>query len=112
MSWLSNIIEWFKRKPPVDWDTTGGEAAKVTVGDLVAAKEGQVGMPSHAVRQSQWERGWWLQARQMPAHRGRIGAAIIPKAVVVHTTDMAPGTFGALVRGWQKRPGAGNAAHF
>jgi len=32
--------------------------------------------------------------------------------VVVHTTDMYPGTFDALVRAWVTRPGRGNAAHF
>lgn len=32
--------------------------------------------------------------------------------MVVHTTDMAPGTFNALVKAWQSKPGAGNAAHF
>lgn len=52
-------------------------------------------MPSHAVRQSQWERGWWIQAMQKPAHKGRIGGTIVPKAVVVHTTDMMTGTFNA-----------------
>lgn len=60
MSWLSAIVAWFKTKEgPADWDTAGGQGGTVTVGDLMAAKEGQVGMPSHSVRQSQWERGWW-----------------------------------------------------
>jgi hypothetical protein len=59
-----------------------------------------------------WDGGRYLGARWAPAHPGRVGRAIRPWAVVVHTTDMRPETFGALVRAWGARPGAGNAAHF
>jgi len=61
---------------------------------------------------SEWDGGRLTWARWVPCHSGRVGRAIRPWAVVVHTTDMAPGSFDALVKAWASRPGAGNAAHF
>lgn len=49
--------------------------------------------------------------KQRPAHSGRIGGTITPRAFVVHTTDMLPGTDTPLVKAWQRSAGAGNAAH-
>lgn len=59
--------------------------------------------------------GVYEGARWVPAHRGRIGGSIVPQAVVVHTTDMVPKSFDALVNAWNTRGGAPNmysAAHF
>jgi N-acetyl-anhydromuramyl-L-alanine amidase AmpD len=64
------------------------------------------------VESNQWTNGWWLNAKQLPANPGRIGGAIRPWAVVVHTTDMLPRSFAALNDAWQTKKGAGNAAHF
>lgn len=56
--------------------------------------------------------GWSATCRHEPVHSGRIGIAIKPRAIVVHTTDMAPSSFTALIHAWQRVPGKGNAAHF
>jgi len=56
--------------------------------------------------------GWWSGAQQHPAFAGRIGGAIQPFAVVVHTTDMVPEDFDALVDAWTNRLGDGACAHF
>jgi hypothetical protein len=56
--------------------------------------------------------GWWSLARQMPANPGRVGGPIAPFAVVVHTTDMAPETFTALINSWTTSAGQGDCAHF
>lgn len=59
-----------------------------------------------------WIRGAWTKATQTPAHTGRVGGTILPRAIVVHTTDMHPSQFGALRKAWQERPGDGACAHF
>lgn len=59
-----------------------------------------------------WLNGWWLHAKQTPAHPGRIGGPIAPWSTVFHTTDMLPGTFAAILNRLQTEKGAGNAAHF
>ena len=59
-----------------------------------------------------WTDGRYAPARRVDAHPGRVGGTIAPWAVVVHTTDMPPETFDALVSSWRTRPGAGDAAHF
>lgn len=51
-------------------------------------------------------------AAHRPAHPGRIGGPITPCAITVHTTDMPPEDFGALVASWQEHPAAGDCAHF
>jgi N-acetyl-anhydromuramyl-L-alanine amidase AmpD len=56
--------------------------------------------------------GWHTGARRFPVHFERIGGAIAPEVVVVHDTDMTPGSMPALVRSWTKDKGKGNAAHF
>lgn len=59
-----------------------------------------------------WDGGWYLGARRAPAHPGRVGRAIKPWLVVVHTTDMLPGTFNALLRKRAGERGKGNGEHF
>lgn len=59
-----------------------------------------------------WTDGWWYEAQRSAAHPSRMGGAIEPFGVVVHTTDMLPGDFGALVTAWTTKPGDGACAHF
>lgn len=61
---------------------------------------------------ARWVDGWWAGARRLDAHPGRIGGAIRPFASVVHTTDMLPGAWQALLDAWTKRAGEGACAHF
>lgn len=56
--------------------------------------------------------GVYTGARQLPAHPGRIGGAIVARAAMVHTTDCAPGTFDTVSRSWHEQPGNGACAHF
>lgn len=55
---------------------------------------------------------WHPAATRRPAHPGRIGPRIKPWAIVLHTTDMLPDTFGALVNSWTTQKGKGQCAHF
>ena len=55
---------------------------------------------------------WWSRAIRKPAHRGRVGPAIKPWAIVLHTTDMLPGTFDAIVKSWTTTAGVGQCANF
>lgn len=59
-----------------------------------------------------WDVGRYLGAQWSPIHPGRVGRAIKPWCVVVHTTDMRPSTFGALLRRWQRIADRGAGAHF
>ena len=59
-----------------------------------------------------WTAGYYSGARRVDAHPGRVGGPIVPWAVVVHTTDMAPETFAALVSAWRTKPGVGDCSHF
>lgn len=58
----------------------------------------------------------WLEGsvvtRQAALHPGRVGGAIDPWSVVVHTTDMHPDSFEALVRKSQRDAGGGSGWHF
>lgn len=56
--------------------------------------------------------GWWSESTRRSAHPGRIGQRIKPWAVVLHTTDMLPNTFDAIVKSWTTKAGAGQCAHF
>ncbi len=56
--------------------------------------------------------GVWYRAVYMPAHPGRVGPAIVPKTLVVHTTDMMPDSFQALVKAWTTSATNGACAHF
>lgn len=59
---------------------------------------------------SKWS--WWPRAVRKPAHHGRVGPAIKPWVIVLHTTDMLPRTFDAIVKSWTTTAGAGQCAHF
>jgi len=67
--------------------------------------------PGHADHPA-WADGRWSGASYHPAHAGRVGGLIQPFATVVHTTDMLPDEWPALVTAWQTRPGDGACAHF
>lgn len=56
--------------------------------------------------------GLWNSARYMPAAAGRVGLAIVPRGIVVHTTDMHSSQWAGLVKAWTERPGDGACAHF
>lgn len=57
---------------------------------------------------SKWT--WWSRAIRKPAHCGRVGPAIKPWAIVLHTTDMLPKA--SVVNSWTTTPGKGQCAHF
>jgi len=59
-----------------------------------------------------WIDGWWVGARRRAAHPGRIGGAIAPWSATVHTTDMLPEEWDALIAAWTSRAGDGACAHF
>lgn len=117
-SFLAGIASAFKPRavePPADWATKGPapeEHPPVAISEVVKSNWGEAGNPGPAAPPSEWTAGWYLHAKQTPAHPGRIGGLIQPKAVVVHTTDMHPDSHDALVKSWTTKPGAGNAAHF
>jgi N-acetyl-anhydromuramyl-L-alanine amidase AmpD len=56
--------------------------------------------------------GWWCGASHAPAHPGRVGGPITAWSTVVHTTDMCPEDYLALVTHWRTMPGDGACAHF
>lgn len=55
---------------------------------------------------------WYSAARKVPAHPGRVGGVIVPRAIVVHTTDCMPGSFNGIVQRWSTEAGEQCAAHF
>lgn len=65
-----------------------------------------------AVPSLRWVDGWWAGAKRTPAHPGRVGGPITPWSTVVHTTDMLPEEWAALVASWTTRAGEGACAHF
>ena len=56
--------------------------------------------------------GFTDMAIKKPAHPGRVGGKINPVVTVVHTTDMMPNTFKALLDSWTGKAGNGACAHF
>lgn len=111
MSIWDTIKGWFTKPLPVDWLTAGPTVE--TPAPLYEAVMAGKGLASSPIGPADvWRAGWYYNAKGMPAHPGRLGATIAPKAIVVHTTDMYPGAFNALVKAWQSKPGKGNAAHF
>lgn len=56
--------------------------------------------------------GWWSGATRVPAFAGRVGPAIRPRTIVVHTTDTLEGSTSAIVRSWSTTAGKGDCAHF
>lgn len=90
-----------------EWKTVGPDPAEypvVTAGDIAHVAE--------KVNVGEFKEGRWSLATYKEMFAGRIGRAIVPRTMVVHTTDMRPGTFSALVRNWTRQLGAGNGAHF
>lgn len=59
-----------------------------------------------------WSSGWWSFANRAPVHPGRVGPMIRPCCTVVHTTDMLPEEWPALLKRWYESPGDGACAHF
>lgn len=109
MLWLKELLsKLFKINSVVgEWKTTGPDHAEYplpTVGDIVHV--------ATKVNSGEFKEGRWSLATYKEMHSGRIGRAIVPRTLVVHTTDMRPGTFGALVRNWTSQLGRGNGAHF
>lgn len=82
-----------------EFDTAGVDPVRETFTPRVSERSGFVD-------------GWWGGVVKRPIHPGRIGGAINAWSTVVHTTDMAPGTFEALLKAWAKEPGRGAGAHF
>jgi N-acetyl-anhydromuramyl-L-alanine amidase AmpD len=68
----------------------------------------QAGESSHGA----FTEGLWDKAKYVPANPRRVGAPIVPRAVVVHTTDMHPGQWNGLQRNWTMGAGDGACAHF
>lgn len=96
-------IERMRRLADVgDWGTAGGMYTPPVPG---SDPIGRVGSRAFL-------NGWWDGASRAPAHVGRVGGAIAPWSVVVHTTDMLPDEWAALVNAWTTRPGDGACAHF
>lgn len=97
--------------PPED------EHPPVSVFKVIGANWGNVTDPA-ATKSAPWVNGWWVGAQRTPAHPGRIGASILPKSAVIHTTDMfssdpdSTASYRALVKQWTTTPGKGNAATF
>lgn len=107
--WLKNLfnILFNKAKLIGEWKTVGPDPAEYplpTVGDILHVVE--------KANSGEFKEGRWSLATYKEMFAGRIGRSIVPRTLVVHTTDMRPGTFGALVRNWQRQLGAGNGAHF
>lgn len=59
-----------------------------------------------------WIDGWYRSAIRKAAHPGRVGGAIHPFLFGVHTTDMVPEDWPALVNAWGTRAGDGACCHF
>ena len=90
-----------------EWKTVGPDPAEypvVTAGDIAHVAE--------KVNNGEFKEGRWSLATYKEMFAGRIGRAIVPRTMVVHTTDMRIGTFAALVRNWTSQLGRGNGAHF
>jgi N-acetyl-anhydromuramyl-L-alanine amidase AmpD len=111
-AFLDGVARTFKPPKPADWPTKGPPADEhevVIIREVVAAQNGEVHGDG---RGSPWAGGWYDGARKTPAHSGRVGGHIVPRTIIVHTTDMHPSAHNALVKAWTTKPGAGNAAHF
>jgi hypothetical protein len=59
-----------------------------------------------------FNQGWWSLANRRDAHPGRIGGPIDAFSIVVHTTDMVPEAWNALLTSWTTTMGHENCAHF
>lgn len=56
--------------------------------------------------------GWWREARRVDCHPRRRGGPIRPYATGIHTTDMLPDEWDALITAWSTRGGDGACATF
>lgn len=120
MSWIDLIKGFFTKAVQTNWDTagptfvelSGAETPPPKALDVVNANAGNSSAEPAWNPSERWSGGWYGLAHKRPAHVGRIGATINPRAIVVHTTDTMPGGFAAIVKSWTSKPGAGNAAHF
>jgi len=56
--------------------------------------------------------GRWSLATRQDADPRRVGGAIVPFAIVVHTTDQPTETWNTLIRDWTTTRGDGSCAHF
>lgn len=116
MSFWDTVIAFFKRAQNANWDTAGHDtnptAPKPSTLDVVNAGAGNVPSVPAWNPSPLWAAGWYGLAKRRDAHKGRVGATIVPRAIVVHTTDTMPGGFAAIVKSWTGSPGKGNAAHF
>lgn len=86
-----------------DWEVAGGDThahPSANISNFLNT----VGTP--------FSRGLWTKAAYIPAHSGRVGSSIVPRGLVVHTTDTYPGGFWAIQQAWTTTRGKGNAAHF
>lgn len=114
------VKQLFARTPLGNWHTAGPASGESTGNqtppprtiDVVNANAGNAASQPAWNPSARWSNGWYTPATRCPAHVGRIGATITPRAIVVHTTDTMPGGFSAIVKSWTSKPGAGNAAHF
>lgn len=122
MGWLPDLFKYIGdmlRRPYVeagDWPDTVGppddEMPPAKATDVVNAREGN-SIAAPAWNPSDlWVAGWYAPALKLRAHPGRVGNTIVPRAVVLHTTDTMPGGFAAIARSWTSKAGAGNGAHF
>lgn len=118
MGWLDTLKALFCKStppPPGNAATAGpaeDEHPPVTGREAFNANIGTAATPAVFAPQASWNLGLWVKATFRPAHPGRVGPQIKPQCSVVHTTDMHPDAFSALVKSWTTQPGAGNGAHF
>jgi len=92
--------------PPLD------EHPPVSVGALIDSNYGVANPPqSNFMPSGFWSSGWWVPAVRRPANPGRVGGSIIPRAVVVHTTDTVGG-FEAIANRLVGERGEGSCCHF
>lgn len=93
-------------------NTAGAGPSVINVELFTASKTGNVLAHPAWSPDTSWDSGWWLPAVRRPAHVRRVGSPIVPRCVIVHTTDMLPGSFSGLVTAWTTQPGKGSCAHF
>lgn len=94
-------------------EATAGSARSVTAWSVASASRSASPLEPHPVAAAaEWIGGWWQHARRLWAHPGRVGGPIRPFGTVVHSTDMLPDEWDALVAAWLGRAGDGACAHF
>ena len=112
MEWLRNLLSWITRASETgNWDTAGPSDDEHPLApgmDVLKANWGG----TNALGSHGFLNGFYTGATRVDAHPGRIGATIVPRTVVVHTTDCLPGTAPVIVKSWSTTRGAGNGAHF